>query len=129
MMIFFNDPIELENPAANAVRMALAMQARFGDLAEGWRRRGHELGLGIGVAQGYATLGEIGFEARRDYACIGAVTNLAARLCARAGPGQILAERRALSTIASLVQAQPLGALKLEGITHPIEVFAVGAWV
>lgn len=125
MMIFFNDPLELENPAANAVRMAVAMQARFGELADGWRKRGHELALGIGIAQGYATLGEIGFEGRRDYACIGGVTNLAARLCGQARPGQILADRRAVSSMEGLVGAQSLGRLKLEGITHPLEVFSI----
>jgi len=84
MMIFFNDPIRLENPAANAVRMALAMQEKFVPLRTMWKKRGYALDLGIGIAQGYATLGAIGYEGRWDYACIGSVTNLASRLCSEA---------------------------------------------
>jgi class 3 adenylate cyclase len=125
MMIFFNDPIELNNPAANAIRMALAMQAKFGELQDTWRKRGYELGLGIGIAQGYATLGAIGFEGRRDYACIGSVTNLAARLCGQAKGGQILATGRTLASVEGLVRAEPLGALPLGGITHPVQAFNI----
>ena len=81
LMVFFNDPIPCPDPAAQAVCMAVAMRQRVGELAERWRRRGHRLDFGVGIAQGYATLGKIGFEGRFDYAAIGTVTNLAARLC------------------------------------------------
>ena len=123
LMIFFNDPIELENPAANAMRMALAMQQRFASLRSGWRKQGYELDLGIGIARGYATLGTIGFEGRWDYACIGSVTNLAARLCARARGGQILTNAKTLASVEELVRAEPLGEVLVEGMTHPVQVF------
>ena len=83
-MVFFNDPVPCDDPPARAVRMAVAMRERVAELADGWARRGHDLGFGAGIAQGYATLGRIGFEGRFDYAAIGSVTNLAARLCAEA---------------------------------------------
>ena len=88
MMVFFNDPVPVPDPAARATRMALAMRDRVAALAAGWRRRGYDLAVGIGIAQGYATLGAIGFEGRLDYGAIGTVTNLAARLCAEAAGGQ-----------------------------------------
>jgi DNA-binding response OmpR family regulator len=94
MMIFFNDPVPVPDPAARAVRMALAMRQAVGELTARWRKRGYDLDCGMGVAQGYATIGAIGFEGRWDYGAIGTVTNLAARLCAEAKPGQILAPRR-----------------------------------
>ena len=88
MMIFFNDPVPIENPVGKSMRMALDLQERFAPLHDMWRKRGHELNLGIGIAQGYATLGAIGFEGRWDYAAIGSVTNLAARLCSEAKAGR-----------------------------------------
>ena len=93
MMIFFNDPVPVPNPPERAVRMAVAMRDASDELARGWRKRGYDLGFGVGIAQGYATLGAIGFEGRWDYGAIGTVTNLAARLCGEAQPGQILIPR------------------------------------
>jgi adenylate cyclase len=125
MMIFFNDPVRLENPAASAVRMALAMQEQFQPLRTQWLKRGYELDLGMGIAQGYATLGAIGLEGRWDYACIGSVTNLAARMCSEAKGGQILTNRKTLSRIEDLVHADPIGELMLKGIGHPTHAFNI----
>ena len=125
IMIFFNDPVALENPAAHAVRMALEMQQCFLKLHAGWRKRGYELDMGIGIAQGYATLGAIGFEGRQDYGAIGNVTNLAARLCAEAAPGQILVSQRVLGHIEELVRAEPVSELTLKGFRRPVQVFNV----
>jgi class 3 adenylate cyclase/CheY-like chemotaxis protein len=125
MMIFFNDPVRLENPGASAVRMALAMQEKFQPLRAQWLKRGYELDLGMGIAQGYATLGAIGFEGRWDYACIGGVTNLAARMCSEAKGGQILTNRKTLSRIEELVHAEPVGELMLKGIGHPTHAFNI----
>ena len=125
LMIFFNDPIRLENPAANAVKMALAMQAHFVPLRTAWKKRGFDLDLGIGIAQGYATLGAIGFEGRWDYACIGSVTNLAARLCSESKGGQIITNQKTLARIEESVQAEPLGDLILKGVSHPVPAFNI----
>jgi adenylate cyclase len=125
MMIFFNDPIRLHNPTLNAVRMALAMQEKFMPLRTIWRKRGYDLDLAIGIAQGYATLGAIGYEGRWDYACIGGVTNLAARLCSEAKGGQILTNKKTLSRIEDEAQAESLGEVTLKGITHPVPVFNI----
>lgn len=127
MMIFFNDPFVLDNPARNAILMALAMQERFSALRAAWAKRGYDLDLGIGIAQGYATLGAIGFESRWDYACIGSVSNLAARLCAQAKGGQILTEQKTLASVEHLVQANFLGDLTFKGIPYPVRVFNVTA--
>ena len=120
MMIFFNDPIKLENPAMNAVRMSLAMQEKFAPLRAAWKKRGFDLDLGIGMAQGFATLGAIGYEGRWDYACIGSVTNLAARLCSEAKGGQILTNQKTFGRIEDTVNAEPLGEMTLKGIAHPV---------
>jgi adenylate cyclase len=125
LMIFFNDPIKLENPAANAVKMSLAMQEQFPPLRAAWKKRGFDLGLGIGIAQGYATLGAIGFEGRWDYACIGSVTNLAARLCSEAKDGQIITSQKTLARIEDMTQAEPLGELTLKGIAQPVKALNV----
>ena len=127
LMIFFNDPIKLDNPTANAVKMALEMQEKFVPLRAAWKKRGFELDLGIGIAQGYATLGAIGFEGRWDYACIGSVTNLAARLCGEAKSGQILTNRKTLSEIDELVETEPIGDLKLKGFANPVAAFNIAA--
>jgi class 3 adenylate cyclase len=127
MMVFFNDPIVLNNPAHNAVLMALAMQERFRALRVDWAKRGYELELGIGIAQGYATLGAIGFESRWDYACIGSVSNLAARLCGEAKGGQILTEQKTIASVEDLVQSEFLGELTFKGIPYPTRVFNVTA--
>ncbi len=125
MMIFFNDPVPVPDPAARALRMAVAMRERVTALAGGWTKRGHDLGLGVGIAQGYATLGAIGFEGRWDYAAIGTVTNLAARLCAEADAGQILVSRRLLAAVESLVETEPVGELTLKGFHRPVSAFNV----
>jgi class 3 adenylate cyclase len=125
MMIFFNDPVVVDNPAERAVRMAVAMRARVGELAAGWRRLGYDLDFGIGIAHGYATLGAIGFEGRWDYGAIGSVTNLAARLCAEAKPGQILIARRVYAAVEALVDATPVGELALKGFSRPIPTYDV----
>lgn len=125
LMIFFNDPVEVENPAERAVRMALAMREAADALGLHWRRRGIELGLGIGIAEGYATIGAIGFEDRVDYGAIGTVTNLAARLCAEAKAGQILLAPRVLCDVSDLFDAEPVGKLALKGFARPLTVLEV----
>jgi class 3 adenylate cyclase len=125
MMVFFNDPVPVDNPAERAVRLAVAAQTRARELIGKWRKLGYDLELGIGIAQGYATIGAIGFEGRWDYGAVGTVTNLAARLCAEADPGQILVSRRVLTTVEGLVQAEPVGALALRGFVKPVPAFNV----
>jgi class 3 adenylate cyclase/CheY-like chemotaxis protein len=125
MMIFFNDPTPVPNPTERAVRMALAMRARVDELMRGWRKRGYELDFGVGIAQGYATLGAIGFEGRWDYGAIGTVTNLAARLCGEAQPGQILVSRRLLTAIEELIEAASVGEMSLKGFSRPVNVYNV----
>jgi adenylate cyclase len=125
MMIFFNDPLPVPNPPERAVRMALGMRHRVSALSMGWRKRGWELGLGVGIAQGYATLGAIGFEGRWDYGAIGTVTNLAARLCGEAKPGQILISQRLVATIDGLVECEAVGELTLKGFQRPVTGFNI----
>jgi class 3 adenylate cyclase len=125
MMIFFNDPVPVPDPAGRAIRMALAMRDRVGELAARWRNQGYELDLGIGIAQGYATIGAIGFEGRRDYGAVGTVTNLASRLCGEAKPGQILISRRVLGAVEQLLEVEPVGNLVLKGFLKPVPAFSV----
>lgn len=125
MMVFFNDPIKLENPTLNTVKMALAMQGQFAPLRAAWKKRGYDLDLGIGFVQGYATLGAIGYEGRWDYACIGSVTNLAARLCGEAKGGQILTNQKTLARIEDVVQFEAVGEATLKGIANPVTVFNI----
>ena len=125
IMVFFNDPVPMEKPAENAVRMALAMQQAFPKIGEAWKKRGYDLGLGCGVAQGYATLGAIGFEGRWDYAAIGNVTNLAARLCSEAKAGQVLVDRKIMAKVDALVEAEAVGPLQLKGIAQAVPAFSV----
>jgi adenylate cyclase len=122
MMIFFNDPIPCSDPAERAVHMAVSMRTRVDDLKAKWRRRGHQLDFGVGISQGYATLGKIGFEGRFDYAAIGTVTNLAARLCDEADGEQILVSQRVYSAVEVLVEAEIVGELSLKGFSRPILV-------
>ena len=125
MMIYFNDPVEIENPAAVAVEMAIGMQRRFALLAREWKKRGYALSMGIGVAQGFATIGAIGYEGRRDYGVIGNVTNMAARLCGEAAGGQILISQRVQGFVADRVQTESVGDMTLKGFHRPVPAFAV----
>ena len=125
LMVFFNDPVPCDDPALRAVRMAIAMQERVGELVEEWQKRGHDLDMGVGIAEGYATLGRVGFEGRFDYAAIGTVTNLAARLCARAEGGQILISQRVHYATENLVVAKPVTELELKGFSKPVGVYTV----
>jgi adenylate cyclase len=125
MMVFFNDPLPVPDPAQRALRMALAMRERVTQLTAGWKKRGWDLGVGVGIAQGYATIGAIGFEGRWDYGAIGTVTNLAARLCGEAKAGQILISQRLLGTIDELVECEPVGELTLKGFQRSVTAFNV----
>lgn len=127
LMVWFNDPIPCDEPAARAVRMAVEMREAMSALTAGWRKRGHELDFSIGVALGYATIGRIGFEGRYDYGAVGSVLNLASRLCDAAGPGQIVVAQRVLAEVEELVEAEPLGKLELKGFGAPVEAFAIAA--
>jgi adenylate cyclase len=125
MMIFFNDPVTVPNPGERAVRMAVAMRDRVEALSVGWRRRNYNLACGIGIAQGYATIGAIGFEGRWDYGAIGPVTNLAARLCAEAKGGQILVGPRVLGAMEERVEVEELEPFTLKGFSRPVPVYNV----
>jgi class 3 adenylate cyclase len=125
MMIFFNDPVPVPNPAERALRMAVAMRERVAGLGAAWRRRGHDLGLGVGIAEGYATIGAIGFEGRWDYGAIGTVTNLAARLCSEAKGGQILVSSRVAAAVEALAELEEVGVLTLKGLVRPVPTFNV----
>jgi adenylate cyclase len=125
LLVFFNDPVPCPDPAARAVRMAMAMRERVEQLCVVWRKRGYDLGFGVGMAMGYATLGKIGFEGRFDYGAIGTVTNLASRLCAEARRGQILASQRVYADVESLVEAEPVGELVLKGLLKPVPAFNI----
>ncbi len=125
LMVFFNDPVPCADPAACAVRMAVAMRQRAGLLGEQWEKRGHELGFGVGIAVGYATLGKIGFEGRFDYGAIGTVTNLASRLCGEARSGQIVISQRVYSMVEDIIEAESLGTLTLRGFVKPVAAFNV----
>jgi adenylate cyclase len=125
MMVLFNDPVEVPDPAARAVRLALAARAQVEALAGPWRKQGHDLGLGAGIAEGYATIGAIGFEGRWDYGAIGTVTNLAARLCGEARRGQILVSSRVAGAVEALVETEAVGTLTLKGLVRPVPAFNV----
>ena len=125
IMVFFNDPIPVPNPVERAIRLALAMQERVGALTLRWNRRGYDLGMGVGIAMGYATIGAIGFEGRWDYAAIGRVPNLAARLCAEAQSGQILIDQPSLDGLEDWVIVEPVGDLGLKGFHRPVPVVKI----
>jgi adenylate cyclase len=125
MMVFFNDPVPVSNPAERAIRMAVAMRESVEKLAAGWRKRGWELSLGVGIAEGYATIGAIGFEGRWDYGAIGTVTNLAARLCSEARGGQVLISSRVAAAVEGLVEVEAMGSLALKGLVKPVPTFNV----
>ena len=125
MMIFYNDPVPVPNPAERAIGMALAMREAVKILTARWRKLGYQLDFGVGIAQGYATIGGIGFEGRWDYGAIGTVTNLAARLCAEANPGQILVPQRLLGKVEELAEVEPVGELSLKGFHRPVATYNV----
>jgi GAF domain-containing protein len=125
LMVFFNDPVPVENHELKAVQLALAAQQRFEELGAAWRKRGHELGLGIGIAAGYATLGRIGFEGRYDYGVLGTVTNLASRLSSAAEPSQTLISQRVYAAVEESVDAHQVGELELKGFGRPMPAFEV----
>jgi GAF domain-containing protein len=125
LMVFFNDPLPVEDHELKAIRLALAAQERFSELAEVWRKRGTELGLGIGIAAGYATLGRIGFEGRYDYGALGTVTNLASRLSTQAEPGQTLISQRVFAAAEDAVEAEMVGEVELKGFGRPVVAYEV----
>jgi adenylate cyclase len=125
LVVLFNDPLACPDPAARALHMALAMRERIAELSQVWRKHGHELGFGVGIAQGYATLGRIGFEGRFDYAAIGPVSNLASRLCDEAADGEILISQRALAAVEDLIEAERVGDLTLKGFVRPVPAYRV----
>jgi len=125
LMVFFNDPLPCDDAPVRAIEMAVAMRARVQDLAAGWARHGHDLSFAAGIAQGYATLGRIGFEGRFDYAAIGSVTNLAARLCAEAKPWQILVTQRMNAEADDVAVSEPVGELSLRGFSRPVPAFNI----
>jgi class 3 adenylate cyclase len=125
VMVFFNDPVAVSDHELQAVRFALAAEERFAPLAEGWRKRGTELGLGVGIEAGYATLGRIGFEGRYDYGAVGPVANLASRLSTQATAGQILIGQRVFAAVEETVETAPAGNLELKGFGRPVPAYEV----
>jgi class 3 adenylate cyclase len=130
VMVVFNDPVPVDNPPLQGVLMALEMRGAIGALTDRWHRLGHDIGFGIGIAHGFATLGTIGFEGRFDYAAIGTVANVASRLCDEAKPGQILISPRVLMAVEDAVKVEPVGEFALKGIRRPLAAYnVVGAAV
>lgn len=127
MMVVFNDPLICEEPAWRAVRQAVEMRDALAGLSIEWRRRGHDLQLGVGIAIGYATCGRIGFEGRSEYTAIGTVANLSSRLCAAAEGGQILVDQRVFTLVEDRVEAEPLGVMEFKGLTRPTPTYSVTA--
>ncbi len=125
LVVLFNDPVPCPDPAERAVRMAMAMREAVQELSAAWQRRGFALGFGVGIAQGLATLGRIGFEGRYDYAAIGSVANLDARLCAEAPDGQILVSEPVAEAVRRIVTVEPFGPMMLKGFQAPVPIFAV----
>jgi adenylate cyclase len=126
LIVFFNDPLPCPDPALRAVRLAVDMREAVAALAHSWATRGYDIGFGVGIAQGYATLGCIGFAERFDYTAIGTVTNLASRLCGEAKDGQILVTQRVAAAVGTLAELEPLGNLAFKGLSRPIPVLNVG---
>jgi adenylate cyclase len=124
-MVFFNDPLPCPDPAERAVSMAVAMRDAVAGLQSGWRRRGREIGFGVGIAQGYATLGQIGFAERVDYTAIGTVCNLASRLCDAAADGQILISKRVAGAVEGAMSLEEVGDLALKGLSQAVAVYNV----
>ena len=127
-MILFNAPIQFEDHTRRAVKMAVEMRDTIGPLTERWRNRGHSLGFGIGIALGYATLGQVGFEQRLEYAAIGSVTNLASRLCGEAKADQIVVSRRVYGIVEQWVDGRAIDDLNLKGFNHPVLAAEILSW-
>jgi len=127
LMVLFNDPIRCSDPSDRAVRMAVEMRDHVAGLTTKWRKQGHELGFGMGIAHGYATLGRIGFEGRSDYTAIGTVVNLAARLCAEAADGQILLDGKVHAAVEAFAEIDPAGELVLKGFHRPVKAYNLRA--
>lgn len=125
IMVFFNDPLAVNDHELQAIRLAITAQERFQELARVWRKRGTELGLGIGIEAGYATLGRIGFEGRYDYGALGPVTNVASRLSTRAAAGQILIGQHIFGAVEEMVETAPVGDLDLKGFGRPISAYEI----
>jgi class 3 adenylate cyclase/CheY-like chemotaxis protein len=125
VMTIFNDPVPCSDPALRAVQMAIEVRERMRDLNQGWRKMGHALDSGIGIAQGFATMGRVGFEGRFDYRAVGSVVNLAARLCAHALPEQILLAPRAYASVTEVIAVEPVGPLELKGFRDPVPAYNV----
>jgi len=125
IMVLFNDPLPCETPWARAVQMAVAMRDEIAKLAANWRTHGHELGFGVGIAHGFATLGCVGFEGRFQYSATGTVANLASRLCDQARNGQILVDAKVRTEVESLAELEPIGELELKGFRRPVKAFNV----
>jgi class 3 adenylate cyclase len=125
MMVFFNDPIEMPDHEMSAVRMAIAMRERFAEVSGPWKKKGYDLGFGVGIAVGYATLGRIGYEGRYDYAAIGNVTIIASRLSAKAEGGQILISQRLNAAVEDQIETAPMGEIELKGMARPLQAFSV----
>lgn len=125
VMVFFNDPVAVEEHELQAIRLALSAQERFAELGQAWQKRGIQLGLGVGIEAGYATLGRIGFEGRYDYGALGPVTNLASRLSTHAAAGQILVGQRVHAAVEEVVDAAPVGELELKGFGRPITAYEI----
>lgn len=125
MLVFFNDPVQLDDPAWQAVQLAVAMRDRTAELSTEWKRRGHDLELGIGIAVGYATCGEIGFEGRTEYTAIGTVVNLSARVCAIAAGGQILVTNKVFTAVDDRVESTSLGDTEFKGLSRPVPIHEV----
>ncbi|WP_022720274.1 adenylate/guanylate cyclase domain-containing protein [Rhodopseudomonas sp. B29] len=128
VMVLFNAPLPLPDHTSRAVKMAVDIRDALGELTARWRHRGHSLGFGIGIAAGYATIGQVGFERRLEYAAIGSVTNLASRLCAEAAPGQIIVSQRAYAVVENFAEARPIAPLTLKGFGHPIPAVEILRW-
>ena len=122
LMVFFNDPLPCPDPAQRAVQLALSMHEGVAGLVEDWRRRGRQIGFGVGVAQGFATLGQVGFEGSVVYTAIGTVANIAARLAAEAKNGQTLVSARVAAAVEHLVEVESLGSMMLKGLSRPTDV-------
>ncbi len=123
VMIYFNAPVEIGDPEIRAVRMAFDLRQQFETLRASWKQRGHDLGVGIGIASGFATIGAVGWEGRQDYAAIGNVTNLASRLCSRAEHGQILTSERLMSKLKGMAESTDLGEQEIKGMLKPMRVY------